>query len=169
MLTHEENDLLTRVTNGAPMGEFIKRHFWIPAAIACKVEADGKPLRVRLLGEDYVLFRATDGRLGFFDEACPHRGASLALALARNEDNALTCIYHGWKFRVDGAAEFQPFEFLGSADAAVIAVRRALLKSVRQFMAQETVALAPKPTIDYHAIRPIARVFEGTARWQELL
>jgi phenylpropionate dioxygenase-like ring-hydroxylating dioxygenase large terminal subunit len=53
-----------------------------------------------LLGEDFVAFRSTDGRLGFFREGCPHRGVSLTLA--RNEDNALRCIYHGWKFQVDG-------------------------------------------------------------------
>ena len=106
MLTREENELLTRVSNGAPMGQMMKNHFWIPAAISHKLVADGKPLRVRLFGENYVLFRATDGRLGFFDEACPHRGASLALA--RNEDNALTCIYHGWKFRVDGVTVAVP-------------------------------------------------------------
>ncbi len=99
-MTREDNDLLTRVSNGAPMGQMIKQHWWIPAAISSTLEADGKPLRVRLFGENYVAFRATAGKVGFFDEACPHRGASMALA--RNEDNALRCIYHGWKFSVEG-------------------------------------------------------------------
>ena len=100
MLSKEDNELLTRVSNGAPMGRMVKQYWWIPVALSEKVIADGKPHRVRLFGENFVLFRATDGKLGFFDEACPHRGASLALA--RNEDNALRCIYHGWKFGVEG-------------------------------------------------------------------
>jgi phthalate 4,5-dioxygenase len=101
MLTREENDLLTKVSNGAPMGAMLRQYWWIPAALSEKLVADGTPLRVRLFGERYVAFRGTDGKIGFFDEACPHRGVSLALA--RNEDNALRCIYHGWKFGIDGA------------------------------------------------------------------
>ncbi|MSQ72091.1 MAG: aromatic ring-hydroxylating dioxygenase subunit alpha [Betaproteobacteria bacterium] len=88
------------------MGAMMKQHHWMPAALSEKLEADGAPLRIRLLGENYVAFRATDGRVGFFDEACPHRGASLALA--RNEDNALRCIYHGWKFDVGGTTVAVP-------------------------------------------------------------
>ena len=71
-----------------------------PGCALAGLVAGGKPERVRLFGENYVAFRAADGRVGFFNEACPHRKASLALA--RNEDNALRCIYHGWKYRVDG-------------------------------------------------------------------
>jgi phthalate 4,5-dioxygenase oxygenase subunit len=100
MLTQEENDLVTRVENGAPLGAMLRKHFWIPAMVSVKLVADGPPVRSRLLGEDYVAFRATDGRVGFFDEHCPHRQVSLALA--RNEDNALRCIFHGWKYDVSG-------------------------------------------------------------------
>ena len=82
------------------MGRMLKQHWWIPATRSDNLAADGKPERVRLFGEDFVAFRATDGRVGFFDEACPHRRASLALA--RNEGNGLRCIYHGWKFGVEG-------------------------------------------------------------------
>lgn len=99
-LTKEENDLLTRVDNGAPMGEMIRQHYWLPAVPSCKLEADGAPVRVRLLGRNYVAFRSTDGSAGVIDEACPHRRASMALA--RNEDNGLRCIYHGWKLNVRG-------------------------------------------------------------------
>jgi phthalate 4,5-dioxygenase oxygenase subunit len=100
MLSKEDNELLTRVSNGAPMGRMLKQHWWVPAALCDSLEADGKPLRVKLFGDQYVAFRATNGKVGFFDEACPHRGASLAIG--RNEDNALRCIYHGWKFDVSG-------------------------------------------------------------------
>jgi phthalate 4,5-dioxygenase len=69
---------------------------------------DGRPQRVRLLGQNFVAFRATDGRVGFFDEACPHRCASLALA--RNEENGLRCIFHGWKIDVSGKVVDCPSE-----------------------------------------------------------
>jgi phthalate 4,5-dioxygenase oxygenase subunit len=100
VLSKEDNDLLTRVCGDAPLGRLMRDHCWIPGGLSSQLVAGGAPLRVRLLGEDFVAFRTDDGRMGFFDEACPHRGASLALA--RNEDNALRCIFHGWKFDVDG-------------------------------------------------------------------
>lgn len=114
MLSKEDNELLTRVSHGAPMGRMIKQHWWIPAALCDQLEADGKPLRVRLFGENYVAFRATTGKVGFFDEACPHRGASMALA--RNEDNALRCIYHGWKFNVEGVTVEVPTQPTNEAE-----------------------------------------------------
>jgi phthalate 4,5-dioxygenase oxygenase subunit len=107
MLTQEENRLLTQVGAGTPMGELL-REYWTPALRSAALEADGAPKRVRLLGENFVAFRATDGRLGFFDEGCPHRCTSLALA--RNEDNALTCIFHGWKIDVSGKVVEVPSE-----------------------------------------------------------
>src|SRR5580704_13974000 len=82
------------------MGRLMREHYWIPAALSSQIVEDGAPQRVRLLGKDYVAFRATDGRIGFFDERCPHRGVSLVLA--RNEDCALRCIFHAWKIDVSG-------------------------------------------------------------------
>jgi phthalate 4,5-dioxygenase oxygenase subunit len=100
MLTHEENDLLTRVTGAAPMGQVMRAH-WLPACLSEEVaEPDGAPVRTRLLGEDMVVFRDTAGRLGVLDEHCPHRRASLAFG--RNEECGLRCLYHGWKFDVEG-------------------------------------------------------------------
>ncbi len=100
MLTAEENDLLTRVEGNAPMGQIMRSH-WIPALLSEEVaEPDGKPVRVRLLGQNLVVFRDTKGRLGALDELCPHRKASLVYG--RNEDCGLRCIYHGWKFDVEG-------------------------------------------------------------------
>jgi phthalate 4,5-dioxygenase oxygenase subunit len=107
MLTREDNELLCRIGAGTPMGELL-REYWMPAVLSSQLEADGAPLRVRLLGENFVSFRATDGRVGFFDEGCPHRCTSLALA--RNEDNALTCIFHGWKIDVSGKVVEVPSE-----------------------------------------------------------
>jgi phthalate 4,5-dioxygenase oxygenase subunit len=100
MLTREENDLLCRVEGGAAMGRLMRQH-WIPACMSEEVaEPDGAPVKVRLLGEDLVVFRDSDGRLGVLDEHCPHRRASLVLG--RNEECGLRCLYHGWKFDVEG-------------------------------------------------------------------
>jgi phthalate 4,5-dioxygenase oxygenase subunit len=107
MLTREENDLLCQVGPATAMGRML-RQYWTPALRGAQLEADGAPVRVRLLGENFVAVRATDGRVGFFAEGCPHRCTSLALA--RNEDNALTCIFHGWKIDVSGKVVEVPSE-----------------------------------------------------------
>lgn len=107
-MPRKDNELLTRVENGAPMGEMLRNSFWFPATVSAKLIAGGAPVRVRLIGENFVAFRAGDGRVGFFNEACPHRRASLALA--RNEDNALRCLFHGWKYGVDGTVLEVPTE-----------------------------------------------------------
>ncbi|MCI0548319.1 MAG: Rieske 2Fe-2S domain-containing protein [Candidatus Rokubacteria bacterium] len=100
MLSREDNALLTRVDRGTPMGDTLRR-FWIPALLAWELaEPDGPPVRVRLLGEDLVAFRDTRGRIGLLDEYCPHRRASLFFG--RNEECGLRCVYHGWKYDVDG-------------------------------------------------------------------
>ena len=99
-ITQEQNELLTRVEGDAPMGRLLREHYWIPACLSAQLVADGAPQRVRLFGKNYAAFRATDGRVGFLNERCPHRGASLVLA--RNEKCALRCIFHGWKVDVSG-------------------------------------------------------------------
>ena len=108
MLTAEENDLLCRVEGDAPMGQLMRRH-WVPAVLSEQlVEPDGAPVRVRLFGEDLVAFRDSDGRLGVLGEYCAHRKASLALG--RNEECGLRCLYHGWKFDVEGNVVEMPSE-----------------------------------------------------------
>src|SRR5690349_24869076 len=100
MMTAEENDLLCRVEGDAPMGQIMRRH-WMPACLIEEVaEPDCPPLKVRLLGEDLVVFRDSDGRVGVIDEYCPHRRVSLAFG--RNEECGLRCLYHGWKMDVEG-------------------------------------------------------------------
>lgn len=100
MFTHEDNELLCRVEGAAPMGQLMRRH-WQPVCLTEEVcERDGAPVRARLFGEDLVVFRDSNGRVGVLDEYCPHRGVSLALG--RNEECGLRCLYHGWKMDVDG-------------------------------------------------------------------
>jgi phenylpropionate dioxygenase-like ring-hydroxylating dioxygenase large terminal subunit len=107
MLSRADNERLTRVAPGTPMGEML-REFWTPALRSAAIEPDGAPKRVRLLGENFVAFRDTEGRVGFLAAACPHRGVSLALG--RNEESGLRCIFHGWKFTVDGRCIDTPTE-----------------------------------------------------------
>jgi phthalate 4,5-dioxygenase oxygenase subunit len=100
MLTREENELLCRVEGAAPMGQLMRRH-WIPVCLSEEVAgSEGTPVAARVLGEDLVVFRDTDGRLGVLDAHCPHRRASLVLG--RNEEGGLRCLYHGWKMDVEG-------------------------------------------------------------------
>jgi phthalate 4,5-dioxygenase oxygenase subunit len=98
-MTPEENDLLCRVEGDAPMGRLMRRH-WIAACLSEEVMSDGAPVKARLLGEDLVVFRDSKGRVGVLGEFCAHRRASLLYG--RNEECGLRCLYHGWKFDVDG-------------------------------------------------------------------
>jgi phthalate 4,5-dioxygenase oxygenase subunit len=107
MLSAEENALLCRIEGDAPMGRMVRR-YWIPAALSEEVEPDGAPRRVRLMGEDLIVFRDSNGKPGLLEELCPHRGASLLLA--RNEECGLRCLYHGWKFDVNGKVHDMPAE-----------------------------------------------------------
>ena len=113
MLTKEENDLLCRVEGDAPMGGIMRRH-WLPACLIEQVpEPDGDPVKIRLLGENLVVFRDSDGKVGVLDELCPHRKASLVFG--RNEECGIRCLYHGWKFDVEGNCTDMSSEPPGSA------------------------------------------------------
>jgi phenylpropionate dioxygenase-like ring-hydroxylating dioxygenase large terminal subunit len=82
------------------MGNTMRR-YWIPALLSWELpEPDCAPVRVKLLGEDLVAFRDSEGRIGLLDEYCPHRLVSLFFG--RNEECGLRCVYHGWKFNVQG-------------------------------------------------------------------
>jgi phthalate 4,5-dioxygenase len=108
MLSKEENELLTLTGPGTAMGAVLRR-YWVPALLAEELpEPDGRPVRVPLLGERLVAFRDSNGQVGLLEEGCPHRCASLALA--RNEEGGLRCIYHGWKFGADGRCLDMPTE-----------------------------------------------------------
>src|SRR5580658_6262884 len=101
MTTLAENELMTRIEGDAPMGQLMRENYWIPFAMSSHLVHGEAPTLVRLFGANYVAFRAEDGRIGFLDELCPHRRASLSLA--RIEGNAVRCIYHGWKIDASGS------------------------------------------------------------------
>lgn len=100
MLSAAEQETLTRVGPGTPMGELLRR-YWLPVAGSCEIRAGGRAAPVRLLGEDLALFRTAAGGLGLVDARCPHRGTSLAYGFA--DAQALRCPYHGWRFDPAGA------------------------------------------------------------------
>ena len=100
MMTREENERLCRIGAGTPMGELFRR-FWLPIALTEKLATPGgAPRHERLLGQDFVVFRSKEGKVGVLDELCMHRGASLALG--RVEECGIRCLYHGWLFGTDG-------------------------------------------------------------------
>ena len=90
------------------MGNTLRR-YWMPAVLSSELpNPDSDPLRVRLLGEDLIAFRDTNGAVGLVQNNCPHRGASLFFG--RNEEAGLRCVYHGWKFDVSGQCVDMPNE-----------------------------------------------------------
>ena len=129
MVTPLDNEMLTQTGPGTSMGDVLRR-YWIPALISWELaELDGPPVQVKLLGEKLVAFRDTSGRIGLLDEFCAHRRASLWLG--RNEDCGLRCVYHGWKYDVDGNCVDQ-------------------MNEPRQF--KEMVRLAAYPTVELGGI-----------------
>lgn len=111
MISQQQNDLITRVGPKTPCGELL-RAYWQPVALLEELP-DERPVKaVRLMGEDFVLFRDGAGRLGLIDRDCPHRGADLAYG--RHEADGLRCPFHGWKFDVEGRCLETPAEPEGS-------------------------------------------------------
>jgi phthalate 4,5-dioxygenase oxygenase subunit len=176
MLTREQNEILCRVEGDAPMGRLMRQH-WLPVCMAEEVaERDGAPVRARLLGEDLVVFRDTQWRVGVLREYCLHRRASLAFG--RNEDCGLRCLYHGWKFDVEGNVVDMASEPPGAAQrlkkkTKAYPVREAggfvwiwmgPKETMREFGAP---AWAPKPDIRYAIVKMWtdcnwAQVLEGS-------
>jgi phthalate 4,5-dioxygenase len=103
----DENDLLTKTGPGTPMGQLL-RQFWIPALLDNELTAGGDPVRLRLMGENFLAFRSPDGEVGVIDHQCAHRCASLFYG--RNEEGGMRCVYHGWKFARNGQCLEMPSE-----------------------------------------------------------
>jgi 5,5'-dehydrodivanillate O-demethylase oxygenase subunit len=106
MLSAKDNEALTRVGRGTPMGELMRR-YWQPVAAVAQLQ-ERPTLAVRLMGEDLVLYRDTEGRYGLLDRHCAHRRADLAYGTV--EACGLRCHYHGWLFDGAGRCLEQPFE-----------------------------------------------------------
>ena len=111
MLTKEENELMTRIGPGTPAGEMLRRYWW-PVAFAEVVRPEARPTKVKLLGQEFVLFRDGRGQLGLLELHCSHRGTSLEFG--RVEKNGIRCCYHGWLYDRAGKCLEQPAEPEGS-------------------------------------------------------
>jgi nitrite reductase/ring-hydroxylating ferredoxin subunit len=108
MLSKTDNELLCRTNAGTPMGELLRR-YWLPALLPSELPTpDSDPIRFRIVGEDLIAFRDSNGTPAFLAENCPHRGASLFFG--RNEECGIRCVYHGWKFSADGTCVDMPNE-----------------------------------------------------------
>src|SRR3954463_4548798 len=117
----ERNRLLTETGPGTLMGDLMRR-YWMPALQASELaEPDGPPVRLKLLGEQLVAFRDSNGRIGLIDEFCAHRRVSLWFG--KNEDCGLRCPYHGWKYDVTGQCLEVPSEPEASGFAQKIKLR----------------------------------------------
>ena len=113
VLSATDNELLTRTGAGTPMGDYFRR-FWQPVALSRELpENDGAPIRLKVLGEELIAIRDSSGRVGLLDPRCAHRGAELFFG--RNEEGGIRCIYHGWKYNVDGICTDMPNVPAGSA------------------------------------------------------
>lgn len=121
MLKPEDNAKITRVGPGTPCGELFRR-YWMPAALSAELpEQDGAPLRVRLLGEDLLAFRDSNGDVGLIDAYCPHRRAPMFFG--RNEECGMRCVYHGWKFDRHGDCVDMPSEPAGTPLQARVKIK----------------------------------------------
>ena len=106
MLSREDNELITNTDKGTPMGELFRR-YWMPVCLSEELPGpDCVPVKLRIMGEDLIAFRDTNGQPGLVDAYCPHRGAPMFFA--RNEEAGLRCVYHGWKFDVTGQCVDMP-------------------------------------------------------------
>lgn len=106
MLSHADNMRMCQVARETPMGTALRR-FWVPALSSDLLpEPDGDPYKLELMGEKLVAFRNSEGKVGILSEKCCHRSASLAMG--RVEECGIRCLFHGWKFGVDGAVMETP-------------------------------------------------------------
>jgi phthalate 4,5-dioxygenase oxygenase subunit len=121
MLRPEDNEKITRVGPGTPGGEYLRR-YWQPILLSWELpEPDCAPVRVRLLGEDLVAFRDSEGHVGFIDAYCPHRRAPMFFG--RNEECGMRCVYHGWKFDRHGDCTDMPSEPAGTPLQARVKIK----------------------------------------------
>jgi phthalate 4,5-dioxygenase len=107
MLSREDNELLTRTGAGTPMGDLLRR-YWMPVVLSSEIPSGGRVKRVQLLTERMIVYRTPSGRPGLVAEFCPHRSASLYFG--RVEADGMRCVYHGWKFGLDGQCLDMPSE-----------------------------------------------------------
>ena len=168
----EQNQRLTQVGPGTPGGELLRR-YWQPVAMldefdpALDPPMASRPVKaVRLLDQDFVLFKDTQGRFGLLDRDCPHRGADLAYG--RNEGDGLRCPFHGWKFDVTGRCTETPAEPVGSTLCTRVRQRSYPLVekagALFAWLGPEGMAPPPFPALDCFAA-PASHSFVFKGLW----
>jgi 5,5'-dehydrodivanillate O-demethylase len=145
----QENELLTRVGPGTPMGELLRRYWWPVGFIQ---EVKDKPMPVRILGEDLILFRQPDGKLGLIERYCAHRRVSLEFG--RVEEGGIRCCYHGWKYDCAGQCVETPLEPEGSRLKDGVKLRGYVLEEagglIFAYMGPQPVPDFPRYDLLYH-------------------
>ena len=170
MLTQEENDQLTRVGPGTPMGELLRR-YWYPIAAVTELKEKWTK-RVKLLGEELVLFKDRKGRYGLIDERCAHRRASFYYGIPMDE--GIRCPYHGWYFDRDGKCLEQPNEPASSKFKERIEIAAYPVEELGGFL---FAYLGPKPApllphYDGFVVKPAIRMIgysKVPANWLQIM
>jgi len=139
VLTAEENQMLTQVGPGTPMGELLRR-YWMPVAAAEELTADQPTKFVRILGEDLVLWKDKSGNVGLIQDHCAHRGASLMYG--RVEERGISCAYHGWLYNTTGDCLECPAEPAGSLFHLTVKMRA---YPIRKFVGMYWTYMGPLP------------------------
>jgi 5,5'-dehydrodivanillate O-demethylase len=106
MLTVKSNDRYTRVGAGTPTGELMRR-YWHPIVAASQMK-DKATKKIRLLGEDLILYKDRSGDYGLIEPHCAHRRMNLIYGIP--EEHGLRCPYHGWLYDETGQCIEQPYE-----------------------------------------------------------
>ncbi|HLY78783.1 MAG TPA: Rieske 2Fe-2S domain-containing protein [Caulobacteraceae bacterium] len=163
MLTQAQNETLTRTGPGTAMGALFRR-FWIPVLLSRELpEPDGPPVRVRVLGEELIAFRDSAGRVGLVEPRCPHRGANLFFG--RNEEGGIRCVFHGWKFDVQGRcleiptlpSDAPTYENLRSRAGIVAYPTREWGECVWAYLGPADEAIPPLPELEFALVDPAQR------------
>ena len=113
MLTQEVNDRYSRVGPGTPMGELMRR-YWHPVAAVSQLN-ERHTKKVRLLGEDLILYKDRSGDYGLIEPHCAHRRMNMIYGIP--EEHGLRCPYHGWLYDATGQCIEQPYEETEDPDA----------------------------------------------------
>jgi phthalate 4,5-dioxygenase len=169
MVTRAENELITQVEGDAPLGRLMRENFWVPFALSENLAAEAAPVPVRLFGQDYIAFRATNGEIGLFDELCPHRRASLLLG--RIEGNGVRCIYHGWKMDVSGRVVdcptqvVRPEQFAASVRVAHFPVHEEAGIAWAWLGGGETPPFPDLPFNDVYGFSMVMTISQVSANW----
>lgn len=118
-MTPEQNTTLTSVGSGTPMGELLRR-YWHPVGLSSEFKTE-RIKKVKLLGEELVLYRDKSGTLGLIDKRCAHRRASLEHGII--ETVGIRCAYHGWQYDAHGKCLDRPSEPEGDPGKARICLK----------------------------------------------